>query len=367
MAKENPKDFGLSRRQLLQLIGAATARVALSPDSFLPKNSVLDIFGIQLTTSIGGGADPKLSCDLAAESGARHVKVINPDQDVLEVLSQANEGEKDKEGLIVRLYSSQIEDDGRINHTFFDEATTLEVMANINGQFTDGQTPVAIQAFNEPNLTNETGGQFLMPEEHIREHFIPTAEMLIDNGFLVITSPVAPDSDTAVSDIEYARRQFLAIRNQKGARWAKNFLGVGAQAYTFYPGDNPFRHPRLVLQVAREVFGFTPPLYILEGGPNFPNREPDEKSRSAEVTRLLSLYIPSDLSSLACFTFFVLSNLFNRQDVDPTRRIQDGDLTGMEDHAWIKLRWDHQTNRYEKDDAVFKDVLRMVRNRNLPP
>jgi len=160
--------------------------------------------------------------------------------------------------LIVRL----VQEDNQ-----FDERNILWTMNKLKGL-----QDLSIQPFNEPNIE----GVDISPEDHIRDHFMPAARIILPaiapNGGKLLLTPLATHAPFQhCSELEGYRSMLQTLMSEIRSEddWMWNHLTVGAHVYSYHLGDNRiWTRMEQMAAITEQTIGSILPIEITEAGLN---------------------------------------------------------------------------------------------------
>ncbi len=311
----------LGRREFLQRAGRAAgvaAAVSLLPRGLLASavggQRTFGLFGLHGVPNAGGETDADLLvADLAALS-ARWFVSIWPREHVIRKLSEAGVRP------IIRLA-----EEGNA----FTPAHHSAALGTITRYF---ERPV-IQPFNEVNLLRETVGKPLSAREHVREGFLPAAELIAARGGLALLTPLAQDAGAPNwSEEPYFVEMLDELSSATSIDWLREHVAIAVHSYTLGTGEDLWSRIAQVHDMTVGILGEGLPLYVTEAGLHRTESDGlDEAAVAAETVRLLDQPVPVDLPVQAV-CFWLLANFAQRPEQQ--RRSQNRDLQHFERAAW---------------------------------
>lgn len=309
----------VGRREAIKFV-AATVELARHPSLFAgvafertlspetePKTA--SIFGLHDTPNVGGSYDIDMAIEDATRLGAKSLLMMDPGPQLIKDTTRAGIG------VIGRAY---------LPGNRFDE----ERLTNLMRKLTPHIDKPVVQPFNEVNLLKETDDVAVSPQQHAFD-FAKASDLIARRGGIALLTPMAPRAP--INDILYLERFMNVYLTIKSPDYVAQNNAIGAHAYVFKPGQNPWEH----VQRVQSVFDrFVPalPVYVTEAGVFQDLKNPiDEDVVGSETLRILETPIPAGLD-VKSFCFWVLSN-FAQRPKDHEEKADD-ELRGFELSAW---------------------------------
>jgi hypothetical protein len=212
---------------------------------------VQNILGGHDTPNPGGATDVDMLFHDLDQLGMTTLVGIDPSGELIDRILNQN---PQRVRLITRLVQPNNE---------FDEENLMWTMNKLRRL-----THPLVVPFNEPNLEGE--GTDLSPEEHVHFHFMPAAKKIIEFGGKPLLTPLAPfASFHGIDDLNFFTRMLQQLKlEDPSLSWIRHNLVIADHAYAFYPGQNPLDKVVEKNRLVEQIFGFSLPIEITEGGLN---------------------------------------------------------------------------------------------------
>ena len=258
----------------------------------------VDILGGHDTPNPGGSRDIRQFVSDLQVLGMKTAVCIDPSSRLVAELKRAG----------IRLVVRLVQKDNLFHERNI--RWTLNKLQDVQG--------LSIQPFNEPNIE----GVAVSPEDHIRDHFMPAARIILPaiapNGGKLLLTPLATHAAfQGVPELEGYRRMLQALLDEIALEddWMWNHLAVGAHVYSYHLGDDRvWTRVEQLAAIAEQTVGTVLPIEITEAGLNidYEGQYSDDQILQ-ETIRIVKSPLPSTLCNhIQSFCLWLTANYAQR-------------------------------------------------------